>query len=278
MAQEVTMEERQKQQADLDRKVKENLGKIKYKILVTSNKGGVGKSAVAVNLATALSTDKKIGILDADIHGPSIPTMLGFAGKKAPVGPQGIIPVSVNPNLVGFSMGLLLGSQDLPVIWRGPLKMGALKQFIGDVVWGELDYLIVDSPPGTGDEPLSICQLIPEINGGVIVTTPQEVALVDSRKCVGFLRKLGVPVLGIIENMSGFTCPHCGKTTNLFKTGGGEKAARELLVPFLGRIPIDPAIVDTGDEGVPFIEKFADSPTAKGFKEIVEKIKKIVEK
>jgi len=278
MPQEATMEERQKQQADLDRKVKENLGRIKYKILVTSNKGGVGKSAVAVNLAVALSGSSKVGILDADIHGPSIPTMLGFTDKKAQVGPQGINPISVNPNLVGFSMGLLLGSPDLPVIWRGPLKMMALKQFLGDVSWGELDYLIMDSPPGTGDEPLSICQLIPGINGGIIVTTPQEVALSDSRKCVGFLKRLGVPILGIIENMSGFTCPHCGKTTYLFKTGGGEKSARELLIPFLGKIPIDPAIVDTGDEGVPFIEKFADSPTALKFKEIVEKIQKIVEK
>ena len=175
-------------------------------------------------------------------------------------------------------MGLLLENPDLPIIWRGPLKMAALKQFIGDVNWGSLDYLIVDSPPGTGDEPLSICQLIPEITGGIIVTTPQKVALADSRKCVGFLKRLGVPILGILENMSGFTCPHCGKTTNLFKAGGGKESAKELSVPFLGKIPIDPSIVDTADEGVPFIEKFADSPAALNFKEFVEKIRKIVEK
>ncbi len=278
MAQEITMEERQKQQAELDRKVKENLGNIKYKILVTSNKGGVGKSAVAVNLAVALSKNAKVGILDTDIHGPSIPTMLGFVGKKASAGPQGITPVSINSNLVGFSMGLLLENPDLPVIWRGPLKMAALKQFIGDVNWGKLDYLVVDSPPGTGDEPLSICQLIPEITGGIIVTTPQKVALADSRKCVGFLKRLGVPILGILENMSGFTCPHCGKNTNLFKAGGGEEAAKELSIPFLGKIPIDPSIVDTADKGVPFIEKFTDSPAALSFNKFIEKIKQTVEK
>ncbi|MBI4721570.1 MAG: Mrp/NBP35 family ATP-binding protein [Candidatus Stahlbacteria bacterium] len=272
------MEERHQQQDELDRRVKENLAKIKHKILVLSNKGGVGKSFVAVSLAASLSKDKKVGILDADIHGPSIAKMLGFEGKRLIMTPHGMIPIMVSPNLWAFSMASLISGPDMPVIWRGPLKMGALKQFIGEVAWGELDYLIVDAPPGTGDEPLSICQLIPEMSGAVIVTTPQEVALSDSRKCVQFLIQLRIPILGIIENMSGFTCPHCGKSIDIFKTGGGEKAARELGIPFLGRIPIDPNIVEAGDSGVAFIEKFSDSPSAQEFNKIVDKIRNRIER
>jgi Mrp family chromosome partitioning ATPase len=229
-------------------------------------------------LGASLSADKlKVGILDADIHGPSIAKMLNFEGKRPVMTPDGMAPVAVTPTLSAFSMASLLSGVDMPVIWRGPLKMGALKQFIGEVAWGDLDYLIVDAPPGTGDEPLSICQLIPDMSGAIIVTTPQDVALSDSRKCVQFLRQLKTPILGIVENMSGFTCPHCGKNVDIFKTGGGEKAAGELGIPFLGRIPIDPNIVEASDSGIPFVEKFNDSIAAKEFAKIVDKIRTRVE-
>jgi Mrp family chromosome partitioning ATPase len=169
-------------------------------------------------------------------------------------------------------MASLIETSDAPLIWRGPLKMMALKQFLGEVEWGALDYLIIDSPPGTGDEPLSICQLIPELEGGIIVTTPQGVALLDSRKCVNFLKNLNIPVVGIIENMSGLKCPHCGKNIDLFKSGGGKKAAEEFNLPFLGKIPIDLNMVNSTDEGKPYISKYKNSETAQVFNKIVELI------
>jgi len=257
----------------LNNQLKKNMSVIKHKILVLSNKGGVGKSSVAVNLACSLSEKGyKVGILDADLHGPSVATMLGFEGKRLQGSSEGIIPMSVSPNLVAVSMASLLENSDSPLIWRGPLKMMALKQFLGEVQWGNLDFLIVDSPPGTGDEPLSICQLIPELEGGIIVTTPQGVALLDSRKCVNFLRNLKIPVLGIIENMSGLKCPHCGKNIDLFKSGGGEKAAEEFKLPFLGKIPIDLNMVNSADDGKPYILQYKDSDTAQIFNKIVELI------
>lgn len=198
--------------------------------------------------------------------------MLGFEGKRLQGSPEGIIPMSVSPNLTAVSMASLIENSDAPLIWRGPLKMMALKQFLGEVEWGTLEYLIIDSPPGTGDEPLSICQLIPELEGGVIVTTPQEVALLDSRKCVNFLRNLKIPILGIIENMSGLKCPHCGKNIDLFKSGGGEKAAKEFNLPFLGKIPIDINMVNSTDEGKPYIFQYKDSETAQVFNKVVELI------
>ena len=257
----------------LNNQLKKNMSVIKHKILVLSNKGGVGKSSVAVNLACSLSEKGyKVGILDADLHGPSVATMLGFEGKRLQGSSEGIIPMSVSPNLVAVSMASLIENSDSPLIWRGPLKMMALKQFLGEVQWGNLDFLIVDSPPGTGDEPLSICQLIPELEGGIIVTTPQGVALLDSRKCVNFLRNLKIPVLGIIENMSGLKCPHCGKNIDLFKSGGGKKAAEEFKLPFLGKIPIDLNMVDSADEGKPYISQYKNSETAQIFNKIVELI------
>jgi Mrp family chromosome partitioning ATPase len=257
----------------LDERLKQNMSKIKHKILVLSNKGGVGKSSIAINLACSLSERGfKVGILDADLHGPSVAKMLGFEGKRLQGSSEGIIPMSVSSNLVAVSMASLIENSDSPLIWRGPLKMMALKQFLGEVEWGALDYLIIDSPPGTGDEPLSICQLIPELEGGVIVTTPQEVALLDSRKCVNFLRKLKIPILGIIENMSGLKCPHCGKNIDLFKSGGGEKAAEEFNLPFLGKIPIDLNMVNSTDDGKPYILQYKDSGTAQIFNKIVELI------
>ena len=257
----------------LDEQLKQNMSKIKHKILVLSNKGGVGKSLVAVNLACSLSEKGfKVGILDADLHGPSVAKMLGFEGKKLQGTSEGIIPMSVSPNLIAVSMASLIETSDMPLIWRGPLKMMALKQFLGEVEWGNLDYLIIDSPPGTGDEPLSICQLIPELEGGVIVTTPQEVALLDSRKCINFLKNLNIPILGIIENMSGLKCPHCGKNIDLFKSGGGEKVALEFNIPFLGKIPIDINMVNSSDEGKPYIFQYKNSETAQIFNKIVELI------
>lgn len=251
----------------------DNIRNVHHKILVMSNKGGVGKSTVAVNLALGLvHQGMRVGLLDIDVHGPSIPKMLGLE-QMALVGNAGKIqPVLFAFNLKVVSMAFLLKDTESPVIWRGPLKMGAIKQFLGEVDWGELDFLIIDSPPGTGDEPLSIAQLIKDIDGVVIVTTPQEVALLDSRKAVNFARKLNVPVLGIVENMSGFLCPHCGKSTDLFKTGGGEKAAKEMNVPFLGRIPFEPQIVTSGDEGKPFVWEQKESAIAKMFDNMIEQI------
>jgi len=257
----------------LDEQLKQNMSKIKHKILVLSNKGGVGKSSIAINLACSLSEKGfKVGILDADLHGPSVAKMLGFEGKRLQGSPEGIIPMSVSPNLVAISMASLIETSDAPLIWRGPLKMMALKQFLGEVEWGTLDYLIIDSPPGTGDEPLSICQLIPELEGGVIVTTPQKVALLDSRKCINFLKNLKIPILGIIENMSGLKCPYCGKNIDLFKSGGGEKAALEFNLPFLGKIPIDINIVNSTDEGKPYIFQYKNSESAQILNKIVELI------
>ena len=256
---------------NLDEKLKNNMANIEHKILVLSNKGGVGKSSIAINLAYSLSEKGfKVGILDADLHGPSVAKMLGFEGKRLQGRPEGIIPMSVSPNLIAVSMSSLIETSDAPLIWRGPLKMMALKQFLGEVEWGTLDYLIIDSPPGTGDEPLSICQLLPELEGGIIVTTPQKVALLDSRKCINFLKNLNIPILGIVENMSGLKCPHCGKNIDLFKSGGGEKAAEEFKIPFLGKIPIDLNMVDSTDEGKPYISQYKNSKTAQIFNRVVE--------
>ncbi len=262
-----------RQEADLG----ENIRNVHHKILVMSNKGGVGKSTVAVNLALGLvHKGMRVGLLDVDVHGPSIPKMLGLEEMAMVGNADKIQPVLYAFNLKVVSMAFVLKDKESPVIWRGPLKMGAIKQFLAEVDWGELDYLIIDSPPGTGDEPLSIAQLIKDIDGVIIVTTPQEVALLDSRKAVNFARQLNVPVLGIVENMSGFVCPHCGKSTDLFKTGGGQKAAKEMSVPFLGKIPIEPEIVTFGDEGKPFVWDRKESSAAQAFAEMVEQIVRAV--
>ena len=249
-----------------------NLKKIKNRIFIMSGKGGVGKSTVAVNLAFSLSDQgMKVGLLDVDIHGPNIPKLLNIESEKLLGDKNGLTPILVPPGVKVMSMAFLLESKDSPVIWRGPVKMGVIKQFLSDVNWGDLDYLIIDLPPGTGDEPLTIAQLIPDAAGAVIVTTPQELALLDSRKSVSFARQLNIPVIGIIENMSGMKCPHCGGIINLFKTGGGEDAAKEMGVPFLGRVPIEQKIVEMGDNGEPFVLEGFES--AVEFRKIVEKIK-----
>jgi len=260
-----------------NKKINENLRKIKNKIMVMSGKGGVGKSTVAVNLAYDLSNQGlDVGLLDVDLHGPSTLKMLNIETGEVKGDTEGIFPVEVNPHLKVMSMGLFLAEVDMPVIWRGPVKMGAIRQFLEEVHWGNLDYMIIDLPPGTGDEPLSIAQLIPDINGTVIITTPQDIALLDSKKAVNFAKTLKIPVIGIIENMSGFTCPHCGESIDLFKVGGGEDAARELNVPFLGRIPLDPKIVEDCDNGTPFIGSGDKSESTDSFREIVANIKDFV--
>lgn len=263
----------QKKMNEDSKKITATLDKIKNRILVFSGKGGVGKSTVAVNLGLALSEKQlKVGLLDIDIHGPNLAKMLGVEGKRLEsAGENRIQPIAVTKNLSLISMAFLLQDADTPVIWRGPLKMKLIQQFLGDVVWGELDYLIIDSPPGTGDEPLSVAQLIPA-TGAIIVTTPQEVSLMDSRKAINFARKLNLNIYGIVENMSGLTCPHCGKQINLFKQGGGEKAAKELGIPFLGKIPIDPKIVELSDDGKAFITYDMKSKASEAFNQIVEKI------
>ena len=242
---------------------------IRHKIMVLSGKGGVGKSTVAVNLAVSLAlAGKRVGLLDVDVHGPSIPKMLGLDDAKVQVEHGAILPVE-KAGLKVMSIGFLLQNSDDAVIWRGPMKMGVIKQFLQDVDWGDLDYLIIDSPPGTGDEPLSVCQLVKNADGAVIVTTPQDVATADVRKSITFCRQLSLPVLGVVENMSGFVCPKCGAATEIFKTGGGERMASEMAVPFLGRIPIDPAIGEACDDGKPFIYHYSRTETAKAFERII---------
>lgn len=250
--------------------IRQRMVQIKHKILILSGKGGVGKSTVAVNLAISLSlSGKRTGLLDIDIHGPSVPKILNLEGRTVEAMADTILPIEVGANLKVMSIGFLLPSQDDAVIWRGPMKYHMIKQFLKDVEWGELDFLIIDSPPGTGDEPLAIVQLLENADGAVVVTTPQEVALSDVRKSITFCRSLNLPVLGVLENMSGFICPKCGERTDIFKSGGGEDMAMTMNVPFLGRIPIDPQIVEACDSGQPYVDKYRQSQAARAFSEAV---------
>ncbi|MGA1796847.1 MAG: iron-sulfur cluster carrier protein MrpORP [bacterium] len=261
--------------------LRERMARVKHKILVLSGKGGVGKSTIAVNMAVALAlAGKKSGLLDVDVHGPSVPKLLNLGGKKIEATDAGIIPIGFGENLKVMSLGLLLQGQNEPVIWRGPLKFGVIRQFLQDVIWGELDFLVVDSPPGTGDEPLSVAQLLLEEGGGVhavIVTTPQEVALADVRKSVNFCRSLNVPIVGVVENMSGFVCPHCGTASAIFKTGGGEQMAHEMGVHFLGSVPLDPQVVEASDEGKPYLFHFPRTETAKALNRVIRPIMEMQE-
>jgi len=253
-------------------KLQSRLCRIRHKIVVLSGKGGVGKSMVAVNLAVALMmSGKRVGLLDVDLHGPSVPTMLGLERETVHGDKGELLPVD-SGGLKVLSLGFFLRNQDDAVIWRGPMKIGVIKQFLKDVAWGDLDYLVIDSPPGTGDEPLSVCQLIGDLDGAVIVTTPQKVAAVDVRKSITFCRQLNVPVLGVVENMSGFVCPKCGEVTAILRSGGGRRIAVDMNVPFLGSIPMDPKIAEACDNGEAFVHHYATSPTAAIMRDIIKPI------
>lgn len=253
--------------------VKNTLSKIKYKLLVMSGKGGVGKTSVSVNLSLALAKKGyRVGIMDVDLHGPDVPRMLGLKGEVAACeGKPKLVPMEYSDHLKAISMECFMPNKDDAVIWRGPLKHSAINQFIADIDWGELDFLIIDSPPGTGDEPLSVAQTIPDAKA-VIVTTPQEVALSDVRKSINFCTKINKEIVGVVENMSGYICPHCGKTVELFGSGGGETMARKFNIAFLGRIPFDPDIVKAGDSGRSYQEEHASAPAAQAFAKTVDKI------
>lgn len=247
-----------------------SLAGIKHKIVVLSGKGGVGKSTVATNLAVALSlAGAKVGLLDVDVHGPSVPHLLKLNGVHPQFEDNALLPVPWSDNLGVMSVGFLLETADEAVIWRGPRKAGVIDQFMREVKWGELDYLVVDCPPGTGDEPLSVLQKMQPDVHVVVVTTPQEVAVNDVRRSVSFCHTVGAPILGIVENMSGYACPHCGKVEDIFSSEGGANLAAEMGVPFLGRIPLDPKLVRAGDQGNVFVQGHQDGPTAEAFRSII---------
>ncbi|MFW9866422.1 MAG: Mrp/NBP35 family ATP-binding protein [Candidatus Thorarchaeota archaeon] len=264
-----------------EQSIKKNMEKIKHKIVIISGKGGVGKTTVAVNLAMSLaSIGLRVGILDVDITGPNVLKMLGVDSELKPrvdADAKKFYPINGPLNLKVMSMAFLTLTPDDPVIWRGPMKMSAVRQFLGDAIWGELDYLICDLPPGTSDETLDILQLIPEENV-VIVTTPQEVALMDARKTIKMAMVMQRNILGIIENHSGFNCPHCGKYIDLYPPGGAEKASTDFKIPLLGKIPFETEVSQQGDQGLPFVLKYPDNDATKVFKEIVKKIRELLEK
>jgi Mrp family chromosome partitioning ATPase len=260
-------------QAAQEEAVKGSLSRIKNKFIVMSGKGGVGKTSTSVNLAITLSKKGlKVGILDVDLHGPDIPRMLGLQGMLEVNGNRKLTPMRYSENLSAVSVESLTPGKDDAIIWRGPLKYSAIQQFIGDVEWGNLDFLIIDAPPGTGDEPLTVAQTISDAKA-IIVTTPQEVSLADVRKSINFCRTVKMDIFGLVENMSGYTCPHCGESLELFGTGGGERTAAAMGVPFLGRVPFDQNMVACGDAGASIQDKYPDSPVSKAYGDIADKFK-----
>ncbi|MGB9499773.1 MAG: P-loop NTPase [Dissulfuribacterales bacterium] len=270
----VQNQDQAKQQQEIE--LKSALSKIKYKFIVMSGKGGVGKTSVSVNLGIALGKRGfKVGIMDVDLHGPDVPRMLGLKGMVSANETQKLEPMRYSDNVKVMSIECLMPNKDDAVIWRGPLKHSAINQFISDVDWGELDFLIVDSPPGTGDEPLSVVQTIPDARP-ILVTTPQEVALSDVRKSINFCKKVEKNIFGMVENMSGYVCPHCGKTADLFGTGGGEATAKQFNINFLGKIPFDPNLVKAGDSGLSYQDEYQESVAAKAFGEIADKLAALV--
>ena len=262
-------------QSEQDAALQNSLKKIKNIYIVMSGKGGVGKTSVSVNMAMALAKKGfKVGLMDVDIHGPDVPRMLGIQKEVLGVNAnRKLMPLAYSDNLSAVSIESLSASKDDAIIWRGPMKHSVIRQFISDVDWGELDYLIIDSPPGTGDEPLSVAQVITGAKA-VIVTTPQEVSLADVRKSINFCRTIKMEIFGLVENMSGFNCPHCGETIDMFGTGGGEKTAQDFRIPFLGRIPFEPKIVACGDSGSCYQEIYKNSPVTKAFEAVAEKMAK----
>lgn len=266
-----------KKPEDKDAKLKQKMGKIKHKLVVMSGKGGVGKSTVAANLAASLAMrGHQVGLLDIDVHGPSIPRLLSLSDKKPHIEKDYLEPVPWGKNLWVMSLGFLLPDNREAVIWRGPVKMGLIRQFLQDVAWGDLDYLVVDCPPGTGDEPLSALQLLGGQAAAVIVTTPQGVAIDDVRRSVTFCAEMGTPVMGILENMSGYSCPKCHEHLDIFNTGGGKDLAVEMGVRFLGSIPIDPEIVRSGDEGYIYVKTHPESPAAQGMLSVADSISSLM--
>ncbi len=268
-----------------NKRLKERMDRITHKILIMSGKGGVGKTTVSVNLAVALSMKGfRVGILDTDLHGPNIAKMLGVQGEKLysseddTIDPLEIVPlVPGGSSLKVVSLALSGNGDDEPIIWRGPIKISVIKQFLADVNWGELDYLIIDSPPGTGDEPLTVVQSLPGLSGSVVVTTPQEVSILDSRKSINFASRANTRMLGVVENMSGFICPHCGERIDIFGKGGGERAAKEMAVPFLGAIPMEAELMQAGDSGRLFMKEFPESLSAKAILGITDTLIAAVE-
>jgi len=259
-----------------DQLISSTLAKIKYKIFVMSGKGGVGKSSIATNLAAALADQGyKVGLLDVDIHGPSVPHLLGIKGLLDVDRGKIIKPKKFSDNLSVVSMESLLQDPDQAVLWRGPMKTSAIRQFVADVDWGELDFLVVDSPPGTGDEPMTVLKTIPDAMC-IVVTTPQEVSLADVRKAINFLQYAKANILGVVENMSGLVCPHCSKEINLFKKGGGKELAQKYGLEFLGAIPLDPATVLAADMGKPVVLLDEDTPAKKAFLDLAQKVNRMV--
>ena len=268
-----------KEEVEREKRLKERLSKIKYKIAIMSGKGGVGKSTVAVNLAYALiKKGYKVGLLDADIHGPDVPLLAGIKEKFPYTTPMGVMPIEGALGLKVMSIQLLLEEDDTPILWMGPIKAKAIEQFLADVYWGELDYLIIDMPPGTGDEAITVARAIPNLTGIILVVTPQKVAVFDAKKAANMAKTLNIPIIGVIENMSGFICPDSGKVYYIFGKGGGEKAAREINVPFLGALPLDPRVRELSDDGKPFSLVYTESEIGKKFEEIVNKVDEIVKK
>jgi len=271
-----SQQDKQQQREIQEQAMKDALGKIKHKFLVMSGKGGVGKTSVSVNIAIALANRGfQVGVMDVDLHGPDVPRMLGLRGMVGAGANEKLAPIAYSDNLKAISIESLMPNKDDAVIWRGPLKHSAISQFISDVDWGDLDFLIVDSPPGTGDEPLSVAQTISDCRP-LIVTTPQEVALWDIRKSINFCKKIERDLFGLVENMSGYVCPHCGKTVELFGTGGGEKTAKEFGINFLGRIPFDPNLVKAGDEGTSFQDQYRESEASRAFDGIAGHLAKLM--